>query len=175
MPDSSANTKADGTWSPDGSSIAFYGGSSASVPAIYIIDLKTHLISTLSDSQGLYSPRWSPDGRFLVAMPLNALSLRLYDFKLHKWSQLVSVNTGHTGYPCWSANSKYVYFLARQKDPAILRVSIPDGKLEQVASLKGVPVTGYWGQWLGLAPDDSLLILKDAGTQEIVSMDFHEP
>jgi hypothetical protein len=39
----------------------------------------------------------------------------------------------------------------------------------------GFQMMGYFTQWLGLAPDDSPLVLKDAGTQEIVSMDFHEP
>ena len=110
MPDT-ANVQADGTWSPDGSSIAFVtgpGGTPAAVWAINIIDLKTHQISTVPGSQGFYSPRWSPDGRYLLAMPSTALSLRLYDFKLHKWSVLASVGAG---YPCWSGNSEYVYWV----------------------------------------------------------------
>jgi hypothetical protein len=105
-------------------------------------------------------------------MPNSALSLRLYDFKLRKWSLLASVGTG---YPCWSPSSEYVYFLARQKELAISRVSIRDQKVDQVASLKGTHTAGYWADWLGLAPDDSPLTLKDVGTQEIVSMDFREP
>ena len=123
-------------------------------------------------SQGFYSPRWSPDGRYLIAEPNTAQSLRLYDFKLHRWSLLANVGAG---YPCWSGDSQYVYFLARQEEQAISRVRIRDGELEQVARFKGMHTTGYWGQWLGLAPDDSPLILKDVGTEEVVSMDFREP
>ncbi len=42
-------------------------------------------------------------------------------------------------------------------------------------SLRGIHTTGYWGQWLGLAARRLALTLKDVGTEEIVSMDFHEP
>jgi hypothetical protein len=40
---------------------------------------------------------------------------------------------------------------------------------------EGFPITGYWGFWLGLLPDDSPLVLKDTGTQDVVSLTFHEP
>jgi hypothetical protein len=55
------------------------------------------------------------------------------------------------------------------------RVDVPGGKIEQVLSLKGFQMTGFYSQWLALTPDDSPLLLKDAGTQEIVSMAWHEP
>jgi hypothetical protein len=55
------------------------------------------------------------------------------------------------------------------------RVVIPGGKVEQVASLKELRLTGVYSFWLGLTPDDSPLLLKDAGTQEIVSMGWTAP
>ena len=57
----------------------------------------------------------------------------------------------------------------------VLRVGIRDRKVEQLASLKGFQMTGYFGLWLGIAPDDSPLLLKDTGTQEIVSLDWQAP
>jgi len=36
-------------------------------------------------------------------------------------------------------------------------------------------LTGVFGIWFGLTPDDAPLILKDAGTQEIVSMTWRAP
>jgi hypothetical protein len=93
-------------------------------------------------------------------------------FKTQKWSVLARANAG---YPCWSRDGQYVYFLQMPPDPGVLRVGIRDRKVEQVASLKGFQMTGYFGLWLGIAPDDSPLLLKDTGTQEIVSLDWQAP
>jgi hypothetical protein len=54
-------------------------------------------------------------------------------------------------------------------------VAIPGGKVEQVASLKALRLTGVYSFWLGLTPDHSPLLLKDAGTQEIVVMSWTAP
>jgi len=55
------------------------------------------------------------------------------------------------------------------------RIVISNGKVEQVVSLKGIHLTAVYLSWLGLTPDDSVLILKDAGTREIVSMHWTAP
>jgi len=139
---------------------------------IHIFDLKTRQVSTLSGSDKLYSPRWSPDGRYMVGMPTDSLGLRLFDFKTEKW--VVLSNTA-AAYPGWSQDGKYVYFLQQQPDVGVFRAGIIDRKVEQVVSVKGFQLTGYWGQWLGLAPDDSPLLLKDTGSQEIVALDWEAP
>jgi len=56
-------------------------------------------------------------------------------------------------------------------------VRISDGKTEQVVSLNRIRLTGAWGGawWFGLAPDDSPLVLRDAGTQEIYALDVELP
>jgi hypothetical protein len=35
--------------------------------------------------------------------------------------------------------------------------------------------TRFFGPWLGLGPDDSPLVLKDIGTQDIYALDWEEP
>jgi hypothetical protein len=48
-----------------------------------------------------------------------------------------------------------------------------DGAIEQVADLKGVRQTGFRsGFWMGLTPDNSPLLLRDIGTEEIYSLDL---
>jgi WD40 repeat protein len=160
----------DPVWSPDGNSVAF--GGLPGQTTIQVLDIKTREVSRLPGSDGLYSPRWSPDGRYIAAMPSDSRSLTLFDFKTQKWSVLARANAG---YPCWSRDGQYVYFLQSPPDPGVLRVGIRDRKVEQVASLKGFQTTGYFGSWLGIAPDDSPLLLKDTGTQEIVSLDWQAP
>ncbi len=161
----------DPLWSPDSNSVAF-GGTISALDGIHIFDLKTRQISTLPGSDKLYSPRWSPNGRYMVGMPTDSLGLRLFDFKTQKWAVLS--NTA-AAYPVWSQDGEYVYFLQQQPDVGVFRVGIRDRKVEQVVSVKGFQLTGYWGLWLGLAPDDSPLLLKDTGSQEIVALDWDAP
>jgi serine/threonine protein kinase/Tol biopolymer transport system component len=169
MPGSS-QPQSDPVWSPDGNSLAF-GGAIPAVDGIHILDLKKRQISTLPGSEKLFSPRWSPDGRYMIALPSDSLGLRLFDFKTQKWQILT--HTG-AGYPTWSRDGQYVYFL-QQGSEGLVRIGIRDRKVEQVADLKGFQLTGYWGLWLGLAPDDSPLLLKDTGSQEIVALDWQAP
>jgi Tol biopolymer transport system component len=162
----------DPTWSPDGTRIAFGSPATETTSTIRILDVKTHQISTLPDSKGLFSPRWSPDGRNLVAMSFNARSLALFDFATQKWEQIAKISMG---FPNWSKNGDYVYFLHEENQPSVMRVRIRDRKLERVADLKNFRHTGYWVVWLGIAPDDSPLLLRDTGTQDIYVLDWQAP
>jgi hypothetical protein len=53
-----------------------------------------------------------------------------------------------------------------------MRVRIRDRKLERVADLKNFRQTGYYSVWLGMDPDDSPLLLRSTGTQEIYALDW---
>jgi eukaryotic-like serine/threonine-protein kinase len=161
----------DPNWSPDGSKIVF-GGSPPYITAIGVLDMKTHQVSTLPGSEGLYSPRWSPDGRYIVATTADAQSVVLYDFETQHRSELAKTSVN---YPSWSKDGQYVYFLRVSNDSAVLRVRISDRKVEQVVDLKNFRMAGYWGFWLGVAPDDSPLLLRNTGTQEIYALDWEAP
>ena len=164
--------KQDPDWSPDGNKIIFGGVPPDHNSVIRVVDLRTHQVDALPGSRGLYSPRWSPDGRYIVAMPVDSLSLVLFDFSTQKWSQLAEARAG---FPNWSKDGQSVYFLRSQDHPAVMRVRISDREVEQVADLSDLPTTGSIGPWLGLGPADSVLVLKDIGTQDIYSLDWQEP
>ncbi|MGH9470579.1 MAG: protein kinase domain-containing protein [Terriglobia bacterium] len=172
MPNDS-NPQTNPSWSQDGGSLAF-SSLAAGTAAIDIFNMKTHQATTLSTSQGLFSPHWSPDGRYIEAVPSNGRSLMLFDVRSQKWSVLAK---GHVGYPCWSRDSQYVYFLRVVGNPAVERVGVRDRKVDQVVSLKAFQMAGNSTAraWLGLTPDDSPLLLKDTGGNEIVALDWHEP
>lgn len=162
----------DASYSADGGKILFAGGPTESDSTIKILDLGTHQVSTVPKSNGLFSPRWSPDRRYLVAMPPDSRKLVLFDFATQKWEELARISCG---FPNWSKNSDYVYFIQGEDKPSVMRVHIGDKKIERVADLKRFRQAGYWGTWLGLAPDDSPLLLRDTGSQDIYALDWHAP
>jgi eukaryotic-like serine/threonine-protein kinase len=169
-----AGPQQDSAWSPDGKFLIFSGesGFATTKTNIRLLDLKTHAVSLVPGSQGLFSPRWSPDGKYILAMPSSSKSLMLFDVHTQKWSVLTDSNAA---FPCWSRDGQYVYFLGGFETAGVERVGIRDRKVEDMASLKDVPITGYYSIWFGLTPDSAPLILKDTGTQDVVAMDWNEP
>ena len=161
----------DPNWSPNGSKIIFAGESNDPSSSIRIIDLATQKISTLAASDGLYSPRYSPDGRSIAAFSGDSKTLLLFDTQTQKWSQLA---TGSFGWLTWSHDGQFLYLLDYSGKEAVVRVHVADRKIDVVADVKNFPSTGRYGRALALTPDDSPLILKDTGTQDVYSVDLHE-
>ena len=159
-------------WSPEGNQILFEEVASDAIPTLQLLDLRTHHVSLIPGSAGYTSPRWSPSGRYVVAMTKTGLKMVLFDFETGKWSDLVETAVD---FPNWSKDGQYVYFLHYPANPAAFRIRITDRKLEQVADLKGFMPTGWWGFWLGLDPEDMPLMLRDTGTQDIYSLDWEGP
>jgi len=105
-------------------------------------------------------------------MPFESRSLVLFDFSTQKWDEVAKTTCG---FPNWSKNSDYVYFLHEENNPAVMRVRLRDRKVERVADLKNFRQAGFYNVWLSLAPDDSPLLLRDTGTEEIYSLDWAAP
>ena len=164
-------------WSPDGNSLIFHSGmadfASTSPRAIHLLDLKTRQISTFPGSEGLYSPRWSPDGRYIAALRMGPETLQILDVRTKMWTELAKIVVG---FPMWSSDSKYIYFDSLESIPNLYRVRIADHSLKKVASLGGIalaPTAG--GNLTGLAPDDSPLVVRNVGNQEIYALDLELP
>jgi Tol biopolymer transport system component len=174
----SQDDELDPTWSPDGNSLIFGGILWSAQAHISSLDLRTGRVSTIPGSEGLFSPRISPDGRFIVAIDAPASrKFSLFDQQTQKWSELL--NTGNAvGWPVWSTNSKsvYVFDFADRHRPAVYRVRIADRNVERIASFE-IPegLTGYWVGWAGMAPDGSPLTLRDLSIHEIYALDVDLP
>jgi Tol biopolymer transport system component len=163
---------ADPSWSPDGKSLAFGENSlNNQGSAVYTLDLKTRKATKLPGSDGLYSPRWSPNGRYIAAISLDSLRLMLFDVATQKWSELAKI---FVAYPNWSRDGRYLYFDGiLDNRESFFRVPASGGKPERLFSLEGFqPASGPFGIWSGLAPDGTPLIVRDASIQEIYALDW---
>jgi len=167
----------DPAWSPDGKRMAFGRLSRvAGTHNIQMVDLKTRQVSALPGSDGLFSPRFSPDGRYLTAITLDSKGIMLYDFQTEKWSEWAT-DPGGVNYGGWSSDGRYFYFdVSVGRNPACRRVKLGEHRVEELYSLKDLRrFFGTWGQWGGLAPDNSRLYTRDASTQEIYALDVDLP
>jgi Tol biopolymer transport system component len=168
------------TWSRDGKFVVLgdvLHGLHASEMAIHLLDLRNHQLSTLPGSNGLWTPRWSPDGRYIAALALGdeakgQLALcpaaLLYDFRTRRWATLAKAPNIRN--LAWSRDSRYVYFDTGWPDPGMYRVPIPSKKIERLASLEFSNADA--GDWIGAAPDGSPLVVKATHIQEVYALDM---
>jgi eukaryotic-like serine/threonine-protein kinase len=165
-----ARDQADPQWSPDGNQILFgrFVGSPESF-ALHLFELRTKQVSTLPGSEGLLAPRWSRDGRYAVALNPVSFTLMRFDFTTQRWETLTKPLDN---YPNWSMDGRYVYYINSQEgSPGIYRVEMVSRKVDRVTSLEQIHTTG----WLGIAPDDSPLMLRDTSIQEIYALELEAP
>ena len=167
----------DPNWSPDGSKIIFAGdakdaANAGSAPTIRVLDLATRQVAAVPGSQGLFSPRWSPDGKHISAISSDSTRLMLFDMQTQTWSELMQ---GSMGWVNWAHDGQSIYVLDFTGVGAVLNIRINDKKLTRVADLKNLIITGHFGGGLSISPDDSPLLLRDTGTQDVFALDWQAP
>ena len=170
--------EADPDWSSDGNSVVFgrlpeYMAEDSTPKAIQILDLKTKAVSTLPGSAGLFSPRWSPDGRYIAAMPLDQRKLMIFDLSTRQWSEVAAHSVDN---PVWSKDGKYIYFHSfMEEGQPIYRFSIPSRRMERVAEFRDVQRANAGpGEYSfgGLTPDDSPLVSVQMWSGDIYALDW---
>jgi DNA-binding winged helix-turn-helix (wHTH) protein/Tol biopolymer transport system component len=164
-------------WSPDGQQIVFGAPDpySNNHPSVQILDLKTQRISTVPGSIDTYSPRWSPNGRYIAALSSNALTLKIFDTQTQHWSAIPARDD--FAFPEWSPDSQWIYFTRTVSPPetgvaGLFRINVNGGEPEQLIDLSHFHVGGWWGSWLGLDPTGAPLIVKEVGSRDIYRLAF---
>src|SRR5664279_4040178 len=163
---------ADPTWSPDGKSIAYGGGaiSSASATDIRILDLDSKHSRTIPGSEHMFSPRLSPDGRYIVALSDDQTKVFLYSLENARWKQVLLPGEGGTNWPTWSHDSRYLYVF----HGLLWRFRVPDGPAEAAPDFSNIDITVpiFSGEWFALTPDDRILVMRDRGIDELYALDL---
>jgi hypothetical protein len=167
--------QSDPGWSADGHKIVFstltHIGNFNSV--LRVLDLDSHQVTTLPGSEGMWSPRWSPNGRFIAGLHGGPTGgIKIFDFETKRWS--VMQQTRETDFPTWSSDSQFIYFLSPWDDPGVFRVHVSGGNAERIVELQGFRHTGAFTLWMGLDPQDTPMLLRDVGTDDIYALTLEQ-
>lgn len=173
LPDNN-DPQMDPNWSPDGKKVIFstagplagrLNATFSSKVELRVLDLTTHNVSVVPQSSQIWSPRWSPNGKFILALADKKKELKVLELQSQRWRTLVD---GPISFPAWSRDSRFIYFLDSSGN--VSRVSIDGRKVEPVIDLTGYPHTGWMGDWMGLDPGDAPLLLHDVGTEDLYAL-----
>jgi DNA-binding winged helix-turn-helix (wHTH) protein len=157
-----SRSEADPDWSPDAKMLVFGRlpdlMAEASQPkAIYTVDLQTKAMTKIPASDGLFSPRWSADGKYIAALSIDQKKLMVFDIATKTWRVVAE---GNIADPNWSHDDTAIYFHDfAQADQPIYKVVVKTGKTERVADLhdlRSANVVDY--RFAGLAPGDVPLV-----------------
>ena len=170
-------TEGDPAFSPDGTRIVFSTGEPGAQQKseIRIMDVATKQVTTVPGSSGMFSPRWSPDGRYLAALDFEEISktLRLFDFQTGKWSDWAT-DPVFVGYPAWTSDSRYVEY---SSDTLVKRIKVGESHPETLFSMKELHQysTPEFGAWTDNAADNSRMFLRDVSTHGLFTLDVDFP
>ncbi len=164
----------DANWSADGQTMVFGYVVGATNLSISLLDLKAHKLTTIPGSEGLFSPRLSPDGRYIAALSPDFTKVMLFDFQTRLWSTWLTEPAGAVSYPSWSADSQSISFDDLVTDEESIRqVKLGDDHPASVFILRGIDrYPGPFGLWTGRTPDGSWMFVRDRSTQEVYSLNL---
>ena len=173
-------------WSPDGKSIYFAkwatdGGVTQAQSGIFILDLRTSLITRVPGSEGLIHPRLSPDRRFLAAVtnfdqdPNQPTRVKLFDTQTQSWREIAH---GALVNPVqWSKDSRDFYYqdVLAEGQPTF-RYSTATNKPDSFVDFAALLQVGYARcSFLSFAPDGSLIVSLRRNQVNVYRLDLDLP
>jgi len=179
---SSEEFQTDPSWSKDGQTIVFSHDAVMDLEGdksyIGMFDVKTRAVTRLAGSEGILTPRWSPDGKYIAGLAEDQRLLTLYDIESRKWKALLRRQEPF-GFITWSHDATAIYFDTVLTDQlTIYRLRVRDAKLDPIVSLNSYhlyPKFLGFGSWVGLAHGDVPLLVRDISTSEIYALDVDLP
>jgi Tol biopolymer transport system component/DNA-binding winged helix-turn-helix (wHTH) protein len=164
-------SEADPDWSPDGKTLVFgrlpdLMAEPSQPKDIELVNLATKTVTKLPGSDGLFSPRWSGNGKFVAALSIDQKRLLLFDVARKAWRVLAQQNIAD---PSWSHDDSAIYFHDfAAADQPIYKVTVATGKIERVADLHDLRLANVVDyRFAGLAPGDVPLVSARMSTANL--------
>ena len=132
------------------------------------IDVKAKKLVDMQGSRGLWSPRWSPNGKYIAAITSESRALGVLlrgKAEFLELARMIYVDNA-----TWSADSRHIYFNGTSPSgkKGLFRVSVPRGKLEQIADPTNFEPAPE--NWYGVTPDGTPLAFQAVNVQEIFAL-----
>jgi len=166
-------------WAPDGASL-IATRDDAKNPAgpsegIYRIDLAAHGAIKLPGSQGLRSPRLSPDGRRVIALTSDQRHVMEFNTRTSAWSEIAGGNLASD--PHWSSDGESVYFqdLLAEGQP-IYRLRLRDLHREIAFNFdEQLRADAMRCGLVGMTRDGRFIVTVDRSGADIYALDLNLP
>ncbi|MGA2535032.1 MAG: TIR domain-containing protein [Terracidiphilus sp.] len=160
----------DPSWSLDSNRIVFLSGKPRTMSSeLRIFDFRNFKVNAVPESHGFWSPRWSPDDKYIAAINREENRLMVYSFEKRQWRTIST--GGQLNFPAWSSDSKWIFYLHLENgNRGVFKVNVNGGQPQQVADLQNTPLTGTFNQWMGLDPTNAPLLLIAKGGDDIYSL-----
>jgi len=154
------------TWTGEGDLVYgdFPDGDAHRIMKLHVFDSRTHKVSVLARSEGLWTARCSPDGKYLAALRQDSTGLLISRWGSSDWLQvLASTNLDDLN---WSADSKRLLVLRSRH--LLTTLDFSGDHVRDIADVATFPYASE--QWFGLAPDGSVLGLRGVTSREVYSV-----
>ncbi len=136
------------------------------------MDVATKAVRKLPGSDGLFSPRWSANGKFIAALSIDQKRLLLFDVADEDMAG------GGAAEHCGSVRGRtmtqrFTSMISPQADQPIYKVTVATGKIERVADLHDLRLANVVDyRFAGLAPGDVPLVSARMSTANIYAAEL---
>jgi Tol biopolymer transport system component/DNA-binding winged helix-turn-helix (wHTH) protein len=161
------------TWSPDGKRLLYRLDLAIQKNVLQIADVASGRAEDVPGSNQMLKQRWSPDGKWIVAVTNQQDRLEVFNFEKGEWTTLTEMRVDS---PNWSSKSDFVVYCAilENGEQVAYRVDVATHKTEKITSLTGAPraFNETYGEWMGIGPEDLPMLLKSETLQRIYLLKF---
>lgn len=165
---SDPGSQSDPVWSPDGKQLLYGVSTSSARESVYLrlADLGSGKVSKFEGSEGLFSPRWSPDGTMVAALRWGGShNLMLYRFQDRRWVQL---SGAQCRWPVWSRDGQSIVYVAGN---SLIRYRVDRNSSEVITELSSSDLGGYW-HGIGMSSDGSPLRTLDHNSPQVYDLEY---